>query len=114
MLFGGGFFVYTFIQQKLFMNSLLYHRLLYMLILLMGTVWFLVTTYFAKNSERRYRILSVMYTILAIVMYAFVLGLAFINVHFNHFMDPTIFMTVALLVRTMPLVLQEKRDINQL
>ncbi len=98
MLFGGGFFVYTFIQQKLFMNSLLYHRLLYMLILLMGTVWFLVTTYFAKNSERRYRILSVMYTILAIVMYAFVLGLAFINVHFNHFMDPTIFMTVALLV----------------
>ena len=55
MLFGGGFFVYTFIQQKLFMNSLLYHRLLYMLILLMGTVWFLVTTYFAKNSERRYR-----------------------------------------------------------
>ena len=98
MLFGGGFFVYTFIQQKLFMNSLLYHRLLYMMILLMGTVWFLVTTYFAKNSERRYRILSVMYTILAIVMYAFVLGLAFINVHFNHFMDPTIFMTVALLV----------------
>ena len=98
MLFGAGFLLYSFISAKLFMNSLFYHRMLYMVILLAGTVWFLGTQCIAKNSEHRYRIISVMYTGLAIVMYGFVIGLGFVNLHFNRFMDTTLFMTVALLV----------------
>ncbi len=98
VLFGMGFFVYSFIEPKLFMNSLPYHRALYLVILLSGSLWYLVTMQMAKGSEHRYRIISFAYTGLAIVMYLFVLGLSFVNLRFNNFMDTTLFMTVSLLV----------------
>ena len=98
VLFGMGFFVYSFIEPKLFMNSLPYHRALYLVILLSGSLWYLVTMQMAKGSEHRYRIISFAYTGLAIVMYLFVLSLSFVNLRFNNFMDTTLFMTVSLLV----------------
>ena len=98
MLFGSGFLVYSFFNEKLFMNSLPYHRALYLVILLAGTLWFTVIRYASKDIENRTRIISIMYTVVAVVMYGFVIAMGFINLHFNSFMDTTLFMTVALLV----------------
>ncbi|MBR3056941.1 MAG: DegV family EDD domain-containing protein [Clostridiales bacterium] len=98
MLFGVGFFIYTFINHEIFMNSIFYHRMLYILIMVTGTIWFSVVHYASRDLEHRYKVISVMYTVIAIVMYAFVLLMGFINLRFNNFMDTTLFMTVALLV----------------
>ena len=98
MLFGAGFLIYTFIDATLFMNSLPYHRACYCVILVAGSLWYLFTHQAVKTDQHNYRMISICYTLLAIVMFGFVLGLSYINLTFNDFMDPTLFMTVSLLV----------------
>ena len=54
--------------------------------------------YATKDYKRHYKMLYSLNATLAVLMYFFVLALCYINLHFNAFVDTTLFMTVALLV----------------
>ncbi|MBO4927597.1 MAG: DegV family EDD domain-containing protein [Clostridiales bacterium] len=75
-----------------------YHRTLYAVTLVLLTIWLAIMRYADKDYEKRYRTLYGLNALLAVAMYIFVLGLCYINLHFNSFVDTTLFMTVALLI----------------
>jgi len=96
--FGMFFLGWTFLQPELFMNSLFYHRMIYVVMLGLLMVWMIGMRFATKDYQNRYKLLYGLNAFLAVGMYAFVLALCYINVHFNSFVDTTLFMTVALLV----------------
>ena len=98
MMIGLVFLTWSFVNPGMFMNSLPYHRTAYLFVLLTGTIWYLIVHYASKDYDKRLKALFFSNAFLAIVMYAFVLCLCFINLYFNSFVDTTLFMTVSLLV----------------
>ena len=92
------FLVWTFISPNLFMNTLLYHRSLYAAMLVLLGLWMAGMHYATRDYKRHYKMLYSLNATLAVLMYFFVLALCYINLHFNAFVDTTLFMTVALLV----------------
>ena len=92
------FLVWTFVSPNLFMNTLMYHRSLYAAMLVLLSLWMAGMHYATKDYKRHYKMLYSLNATLAVLMYLFVLALCYINLHFNAFVDTTLFMTVALLV----------------
>ena len=102
MLFVAGFLSLTYVNKSLFLNSLPYHRMCYLVLLLMIFIWFALMHYASKDFEARFRLYYFLNSFLAIMMYGLAMTLCFININFNGFADTTLFMTVALLI---PMVL---------
>ena len=102
MLFVMGFFVWTLVDPDPFQNSLYYHRMVYLVTLLTGLIWFALMRYASKDYATRYKTLYFLNVFLAVMMYGLVLSLGYINLHFNSSMDTTLFLAVSLMI---PLIL---------
>ena len=98
MAFVFAFFVWTLIEPSAFDNSLPFHRLLYLSFLLTGCFWFLLVNYAMKDFDTRYKVMHFSSPFLGIMIYGLCIALSFVNVHFNSYIDTTIFLAVSLMV----------------
>ena len=98
MLVVTGFLVWTFLNPAVVENSLFYHRMCYIFVILTGLVWLILKSYALKDFEKRYKTLYFLSTFLALMMYGLVMALTYINLHFNATMDTTLFMSVSLML----------------
>ena len=98
MVFVFAFFIWTLLEPSAFDNSLPLHRILYLSFLLTGCFWFILMRYASKDFDTRYKVLHFLNPFLGIMMYALCIALSFVNVHFNDYIDTTIFLAVSLMV----------------
>lgn len=98
MMFVLAFFIWTLVEPSAFDNSVVYHRLVYLLFLLTGCIWLVLMRYATKDIDTRYRVMYFMSFFLGAMMYVLCISLAFVNVHFNGFMDTTLYLSVSLMV----------------
>ncbi|MBQ4185162.1 MAG: DegV family EDD domain-containing protein [Clostridiales bacterium] len=98
MVFVFAFFIWTLIEPSAFDNSLPLHRILYLTFLLTGCFWIVLMRYASKDFDTRYKVMKFLSPFLGVMMYALCIALSFVNVHFNNYIDTTIFLAVSLMV----------------
>ena len=98
MAFVFAFFCWTLIEPSAFDNSLPLHRILYLSFLLTGCFWLILVNYALKDFDSRYKVMHFSSPFLGIMMYGLCIALSFVNVHFNSYIDTTIFLAVSLMV----------------
>ncbi|MBP5186774.1 MAG: DegV family EDD domain-containing protein [Clostridiales bacterium] len=98
MVFVFAFFIWTLIEPSAFDNSLPLHRILYLTFLLTGCFWIVLMRYASKDFDARYKVMKFLSPFLGIMMYVLCIALSFVNVHFNNYIDTTIFLAVSLMV----------------
>ena len=98
MAFVFAFFIWTLIEPSAFDNSLPLHRILYLTFLMTGCFWIVLMRYASKDFDTRYKVMKFLSPFLGVMMYALCIALSFVNVHFNDYIDTTIFLAVSLMV----------------
>ena len=98
MAFVFAFFIWTLIEPSAFDNSLPLHRILYLSFLMTGCFWNVLMRYASKDFETRFKVMKFLNPFLGVMMYALCIALSFVNVHFNNYIDTTIFLAVSLMV----------------
>ncbi|MBO4747171.1 MAG: hypothetical protein J5607_03855, partial [Clostridiales bacterium] len=97
MAFVFAFFIWTFLEPSAFDNSLPLHRILYLTFLMTGCFWIVLMRYASKDFDTRYKVMKFLSPFLGVMMYALCIALSFVNVHFNDYIDTTIFLAVSLI-----------------
>ena len=92
------FMVLSFLDTSFFGSTPLYHRICYTVLFIVSVLWFAFVKYALRDYESRYKIVYAMNGIMAVLIYAWAIGLAVINVIMRKELDTTIFMTVSLIV----------------
>ena len=88
----------TVFAPGIFDNGVFFHRIMYIILFLIGAFWCIAARYGMKDYENRYRVIYVLNTSLSLVMFLFVLVLAYHSYKTRGSTDTTLFMTVSLLV----------------
>ncbi|MBO4459844.1 MAG: DegV family EDD domain-containing protein [Clostridiales bacterium] len=91
-------FILTFFIPNIFDNKILFHRIMYAVLFMIGLSYTLSARYALRDYDRRYRIIYVVNVLLALMMFIFVLTLAYSGYMRRGTVDSTLFMTASLLV----------------
>ena len=92
------FMVLTFTTPKFFGPTVTYHRACYIFLFVVVAFWAIIVRYAVKDFESRYKLVSAMNAIMAVLMYMWAIALALVNIVMRCELDTTIFMTVSLIV----------------
>ena len=92
------FMVLTFTTPSFFGPTVFYHRICYIVLFVVVLFWMALVRYAVQDYQNRYRIIYIMNALMGSLMYAWAIGLAFVNLIMRKELDATIFMTVSLIV----------------
>lgn len=92
------FFIVTVINPSIVGDSVLQHRILYGALVAIICFWCIVVRYAMNDYENRYRTVYLMNALLGLMMYTWVVALAYVNVNYRSTFDSTLFMTCSLLI----------------
>ena len=92
------FMVLTFTTPSYFGTTAFYHRICYIVLYVVVIFWCALARYAVQDFDKRYKIISVTNVCMAMIMYAWAIALAFVNLVIRVELDATIFMTVSLIV----------------
>ena len=92
------FMVLSFTTPSFFGPTAVYHRLCYIVLYVVVVIWCALVRYAVQDYDKRYKIVSATNVFMAVIMYAWAIALAFVNLVMRVELDATIFMTVSLIV----------------
>ena len=92
------FMILTFTTPSFFGRSAFYHRICYAVLYIVVLAWIAVTRYAVQDYQGRFKLITAMNSLMAVLMYLWAIALAFVNLVMRGQMDTTIFMTVSLIV----------------
>ena len=92
------FMVLTFTTPRFFGPTAFYHRICYIVLYVVVIIWCALVRYAVQDYDKRYKIVSTTNVLMAMIMYAWAIALAFVNLVMRVELDATIFMTVSLIV----------------
>ena len=92
------FMVLSFTTPSFFGQTALYHRIIYIVLFVVVIIWCALVRYAIQDYDKRYKIVSATNAFMALLMYAWAIALAFVNLVMRVELDATIFMTVSLIV----------------
>ena len=92
------FMILSFTTPSFFGQTAFYHRICYTVLFVVVIFWCAVARYAVQDYEKRFKIVSTANAFMALLMYAWAIALAFVNLVMRVELDATIFMTVSLIV----------------
>ncbi len=98
MAFVVGYFIWTILEPSEFQNSLIQHRICYIVLVVASLFWFALMRYASTDYDKKSKLLYFLNTFLAVIMYGLVLTLTYINLRYNHTIDTTLFLAMSLMV----------------
>ena len=88
----------TIFAPSIFDTGAMFHRIMYIILFMIGLFYTAFAEYALKDYDNRYRIIYVVNVLLSLMMYSFILVLTYHTYAFRGTAETTLFMTVSLLV----------------
>ncbi|MBR4759746.1 MAG: DegV family EDD domain-containing protein [Lachnospiraceae bacterium] len=97
-LIGAVMLAMTYTDPEEFLNSLPYHRMVYLVLVVSSILWLAIARFVVSDFEGRYHVLNLLNTLMVVVMFGWSFSLVQVNAVFNDLIDTTPYLMITLLV----------------